>query len=133
MSTLPLNLAAALLGLGLLLAACGHHDAPREPSADEKLRNALTGTWTKEDPSLGSLSLASNGTFSAQWNTTNKPSKVWALEGTWTATGGVCVTTTTRTRSWGTTNRVAEGKKDRCRIVTVDERHLVWEVDGQTI
>jgi hypothetical protein len=101
MSALPLNIALPLFGLTLLLAACGHRDQPPKPSADGKLREALTGTWTKEDPSLGYVSLASNGTFSGQWNTTNKQMKVWAYEGTWTATGGVCVSTTTRTRSWG--------------------------------
>ena len=133
MSMQFLNLAPALFCLSLFFTGCGHHDQSQVMSADAKLRDALTGTWTKDDPSLGSVSLASNGTFIAQWNTSNSPMKVWAFEGTWAAKGGLCVSTTTKTRSWGTTNRVAEGRTDRYRIIRVDEEHLVWECDGQTI
>ncbi len=133
MSTLPLNLVSALFGLSLLLTACGHQDQAQVQPPDEKLRNALTGTWTHGNDGSGMLTLDSNGTFTAQWNTTNRPMKVWAYEGTWTATGGVCMMTDTSSQSWGTTNRAPEGRTDRYRIITVDGEHLVWEDAGQTI
>jgi len=128
MITHPLSLGPALFGLSLLLAGCN-------PSADAKLRDALAGTWTKEDPSLGYLTLASNGTLVGEWHTTtNGPTVIWAFEGTWRARGGVLVSTMTNTRSWGTTNpmSIPEGGKERYRIIKVDEQHLVWESDGQT-
>ena len=86
-----------------------------------------------EEVRLGYVSLASNGTIFAQWHTTNGPMMVWTFEGIWRVKGGVCVSTTTKTLSWGMTNRMAEGRTDRYRIITVDEKHLVWECDGQTI
>jgi len=127
MITRPLNLGLALFGLSMLLTGCG-------PSADPKLRDALTGTWTKEDPSLGYLTIASNGTLVGEWHTTNGPMAVWTFEGTWRAKGGVFVSTMTKTRSWGTTNpmSIPEGGAERYRIIKVEEERLVWEKDGQT-
>lgn len=58
--------------------------------------------------------------------------KVWAFEGTWAVTGGFCMLTDTKTRSWGTTNRVAEGGTERCRIIMLDDKRLVWELNEQT-
>ena len=133
MSTHPLNLGSAFFGLSLLLTACGHRDQPHVQVPDEKLRNALIGTWTHGNDESGMLRLDSNGTYSAQWNPTNRPLKVWAYEGTWSATGGVCMFTDTKSQSWGTTNRTPEGRMDRMRIIKVDEEHLVWESNGQTI
>jgi len=127
------NIALAFVALSLLLTACGHHDQPKEPSADEKLRNALVGTWTRNNDGSGYTSLAADGTFSAQFNTTNtQHMKVWAYAGTWTAAGGFCIVTLTNSRAWGTTNREAEGNTDRLRIITIDQNHLVWEADGET-
>ena len=133
MSTFPLNLAPALFGLSLLLTSCGHHEQPQGSSADAKIRNALMGTWTHDDTGLGSIRLDSNGTFFAQWNTSNRPMKVWVYEGTWAVTGDIYTAKTTKVQSWGTTNRLPEGRTDRYRIMTVDEEHLVWEADGQTV
>ncbi len=76
MSTHPLNLASAFFGLSLLLTACGQKAQSHAQAPDEKLRNALAGTWTHGNDGSGMLTLNSNGTFIAQWNTTNTPMKV---------------------------------------------------------
>ena len=57
---------------------------------------------------------------------------VWQYDGVWTVTGGVWVSTITNSQSWGTTNRMAEGKTDLLRILALDERELVLESEGQT-
>jgi len=114
-----------------LLAGCGQQDRPAMPSPDAKLRTRLTGTWTIEG--IGATALDPNGTFSSRWtNAHASPTAVWDYDGVWAVTGSVCVTRITNTQSWGTTNRVAEGKTDLLRIVALDERELVWESEGQT-
>jgi hypothetical protein len=120
------------LGLSLLLTACGHHDQPQVQSADERLRDALTGTWKQDNNIDGLMRLESNGTSFEQWNTTNRPMQVWAYEGTWTATGDVFIGMTSKSQSWGTTNRGPEGTTNRFRIITISEQHLVLADDGQT-
>lgn len=126
MNTGPLWFAVAAL-----LAGCGQHDEPATVSPDANLRSRLTGTWAIEGRGATTLSL--DGTFSSRWtNAHATPVWVWEYDGVWTATGGVCVATITNSQSWGTTNRVAEGKTDLLRILALDERELVWESGGQT-
>jgi hypothetical protein len=101
------------------------------PSPDAKLRTRFTGTWAIEG--RGATTLALDGTFSSRWtNVHASPMAVWQYQGVWTVTGGVFVSTTTNSQSWGTTNRTAEGKRDLLRIVALDDRELVWESEGQT-
>lgn len=101
------------------------------PPPDAKLRSRLTGTWTSEG--RGTTTLDPDGTFSSRWtNADASPMAVWEYDGVWTVTGGICVSTITNSQSWGTTNRVAEGKTDLLRIVALDERELIWEYEGQT-
>ena len=132
MSFHPLNLATAFVGLSLFLTGCGRHDQPQVQSPDAKLRNALIGTWTPNSHLTGLMRVESNGTFFAQWNTTNRPMKVWSFEGTWTATGDVYIATITKSRFWGTTNLEIDGTTDRLRIISLNEKHLVWEIGGHT-
>jgi hypothetical protein len=126
MNVSPLWFAAAAL-----LAGCGQHDGPAMPSPDAKLRSRLLGTWAIEE--RGATTLGPDGTFSSRWtNAYASPMAVWEYDGVWTVTGGVCFSAITNSQSWGTTNRVAEGKTDVFRILTLDERELVWESGGQT-
>ena len=112
-----------------LFAGCGQHDGPATP--DAKLRSRLTGTWAIEG--RGATTLGPDGTFSSRWtNAHATPMAIWQYNGVWKVTGGVCVTTITNSQSWGTTNRVADGKTDLLRILALDERELVWESGGQT-
>lgn len=81
------------------------------------------------------LNLAADGTFSAWWtNIHSTPISIWAYEGTWTVTDGVCETILTKSLSWGTTNHQVEGAIDRWLIVSVDHHQLVWtwEKNNQT-
>jgi hypothetical protein len=101
------------------------------PSPDARLRSRLIGTWEIEGS--GATTLNPDGTFSSRWtNTHASPTAVWEYDGVWAVTGGVCVSTLTNSQSWGTTNRVAVGKTDLFKILTLDERELDWESEGQT-
>jgi hypothetical protein len=114
-----------------LLAGCGQQDRFAMPSPDARLRSRLTGTWAIEG--RGATTLDTDGTFSSRWTNAHAiPPAVWAYDGVWAATGSVCVMRITNSQSWGTTNRVAEGKTDLLKIVVLDERELVFESEGQT-
>jgi hypothetical protein len=91
----------------------------------------LVGRWTGGDEG-GLLRLEPDGTFWAQWNTTSSPVRVWAFEGTWGVTGGACILTNARTQSWGTTNRVPDGRVDRIVIVKLDDQQLIWGTPSRT-
>ena len=39
--------------------------------------------------------------------------------------------TNTNSQSWGTTNREPVGEANKFKIVSLDERELVWEEEGQ--
>lgn len=117
--------------IAALLAGCGQHDGPATRGPDANLRSRLTGTWTIEG--RGESTLSRDGTFSSRWTNAHvTPVAVWEYDGVWVVTGGVCVSTITNSRSWGTTNRVGEGETGVFRILALDERELVWESEGQT-
>jgi hypothetical protein len=79
------------------------------------------------------MTLSPDGTFSSRWtNAHASPMAVWQYHGVWTVTGGVWVSTITNSQSWGTTNRVSEGRTDLMRILALDEHEVVWESEGQT-
>jgi len=119
------------LAVAALLGGCGQHDGSATRSPDAKWRSRLTGTWAIEGK--GATALGADGTFSSRWtNAHANPMAAWQYDGVWTVTGGVCVSTITNSQSWGTTNRMAEGRTDLLRILTLDERELVWESEGQT-
>ncbi len=131
MGALVVNVGPLWFAVAGLLAGCGPHGGPATQSPDARLRNRLTGTWAIEGRGATTLSL--DGTFSSRWtNAHATPVAFWEYDGVWTVTGGVCVTTITNSQSWGTTNRVAEGKTDVLRILALDEREVVWESEGQT-
>ena len=126
-----MNITPLWLAVGGLLAGCGPHNAPAPTAPDARLRSLLMGTWVIEGK--GATTLAPDGTYSGRWtNAHASPMAVWQYDGIWTVTGGVCLTTITNSQSWGTTNRVAEGRTDLLRILALDERELVWESEGQT-
>ena len=125
------NVGPLWFAVAALLVGCGQHDGPATRSPDAKLRSRLTGTWAIEG--RGATTLGPDGTFSSRWtNVHATPMAVWQYDGVWTVTGGVWVSTITNSQSWGTTNRMAEGKTDLLRILALDERELVFESEGQT-
>ena len=125
------NIGPWWFAIAALFAGCGQHDGPATRPPDAKLRSRLTGTWAIEE--RGATTLRPDGTFSSRWtNAHASPVGVWQYDGVWTVTGGVCVLTITNSQSWGTTNRVAEGRTDFLRILALGERELVWESEGQT-
>jgi hypothetical protein len=111
---------SAFLAVVIFLSGCGHQDKPQVPSADAKLRHALTGTWTNP---WGVMVLEPDGSFWTHGEEHSHPMRVWAYEGLWTATNSVLVFTCTNSRSWGTTNRSPTGT-ETARIVSMDERTL---------
>jgi hypothetical protein len=114
-----------------LLVGCGQHDGPGTRASDAKLRSRLKGTWEIEG--RGATTIRHDGTFSSRWtNAHATPMAVWQYDGVWTVTGGVWVSTITNSESWGTANRVAEGKTDVMKILAVDERELVLESGDHT-
>jgi hypothetical protein len=131
MTTQPVILASSSAALALLLAGCSQRDKSSASSADAKLRVALVGTWVREGN--GMLALAPDGSFSSRWtNTHSNPVWIWAYDGTWAVTNGTCLTTLTKSQSWGTTNREREGSTEAWRMLRVGNDELVWECNGQT-
>jgi len=118
------NIASLNFTLALFLVGCGRQDQSHVSLADGKLHDALAGTWLREGK--GMINLASDGSFSSRWTNLNI-----TYEGTWAVTGGDCVTLTA-SHSLGATNRKAVGATELWRIITVDDRKLVWEWINQT-
>jgi major membrane immunogen (membrane-anchored lipoprotein) len=117
MKTIP-----TILALSLLLTACGRHDA--------QLRKQITGTWADDRPgSLGTMTLASDGSFSSRWRTPNH-TNTW--EGTWQISDGVLIMTNTKSNDVPITTI----SHDKNKIIRVDDHVLTCEIDylgNQTI
>ena len=109
-----------LLTLALVLVGCSHPREPQVPTADERLRHTLTGTWTNNS---GIMVLELDGSFWAHYETRMHPLHVWGYEGSWTATNHVLVFTCTNSRSWGTPYRGPTGT-DILPIVSLDDQTL---------
>jgi hypothetical protein len=120
-----------LLTLILLLAGCTPDNPPPAVSADTKLRQELIGTWLREGS--GMLDLAADGSFSSRWTNMHSSSAgIWTYGGTWKVTEGACVTAITNSQSWGSTNRQTVGSIDTWHVISVADRELVLECNGQT-
>ena len=103
----------------LVLSAC---------SREDKLREQLTGTWTRDD--TFQMTLAADGSFVSQWTL---PTKSLTYKGTWKVQDGAVVSTITNSIARGTTNFQAAGTVDRWVIVKVAGDDLVWSNAEQTI
>ncbi|PWU10501.1 MAG: hypothetical protein C5B50_25420 [Verrucomicrobia bacterium] len=117
------------VALVLVLTACHRRNEPQVSTRDAELRKVLIGTWGQEG--RGATTIFADGSFSGCWSNSNG-TKIWALDGTWTITDDVYVATITNSQSWGTTNRVSEGRVDRLRIIRLTSEQFVHESDGQT-
>ncbi len=94
----------------------------------------MIGMWSRHTNHLsGMVNFAADGTFKSGFtNLAGDPIQSWQYEGYWTVTGGVCVTTLTKSESVGTTNKPAPGTV-RLKVIKADAENLVWESDSQTI
>lgn len=103
----------------LLLTSC---------SRDTKLRDQITGTWTRDDSFQ--TTLAADGSFISQWT---HPAMTVTYQGTWKVQDGGVVSTITNRTAQGTTNFQTVGTVERWAIVRLDRSDLVWSNNGQTI
>jgi len=94
----------------LLLTACSRRD--------DKFRQKIPGTWTSGAGS-GGMTINPDGSILL---TLQKPNDVTTFAGTWQIKDGFFI--------WSLTNLPAPPSVERDRIISVDEHHLVIEVNG---
>jgi len=103
----------------LLLAAC---------SPGSKLRDRLTGTWTRGD--TFEMTLAADGRFISQWKV---PTKSLTYMGTWKVQGSSVVSIITNCSAQDTTNFEKVGTTEHWVIIRADQSELVWSNNEQTV
>lgn len=114
---------------GLLLASLSLASADDK---DAKLQQQIIGTWARDN--TGEMSICTNGSIHSKYSRVYpNMTKSWNFEGTWQIRDGYCIVTTTNATAIGTTKLAPVGSTDRAKIIKLDDKSLVWEIDNETI